>query len=146
MRSEWSGAHFLSGNYAYFAAENAFEPASAFHLTPRTKFIDKNKNKRIDSCRKKKGCGWSRISFAKSSRERRARRLRRRCTARYDTASSTVELSCTTMRPSETREDAGDWDHIQASGLLVGSGDSRLVVLLLSEFLLWIKVHTNNHW
>jgi hypothetical protein len=38
------------------------------------------------------------------------------------------------MRPSETREDAGDWDHIQASGLLVGSGDSRLVVLLLSEF------------
>ena len=50
------------------------------------------------------------------------------------------------MRPSETREDAGDWDHIQASGLLVGSGDSRLVVLLLSEFLLWIKVHTNNHW
>lgn len=83
---------------------------------------------------------------SKSSRERRARRLRRRCTARYDTASSTVELSCTTMRPSETREDAGDWDHIQASGLLVGSGDSRLVVLLLSEFLLWIKVHTNNHW
>jgi hypothetical protein len=33
---------------------------------------------------------------------------------------------------------------IHASGFLVGSGDSGLVVLLLSEFR--IKVHTNNHW
>ena len=32
---------------------------------------------------------------------------------------------------------------IQASGLLAGSGDCGLVVLLLSEFR--IKVHTNNH-
>lgn len=50
-----------------------------------------------------------------------------------DTASSTVESGCSTKRPSETGEDANDWDHFQASGHSAGSGDSRLVVLLLSE-------------
>ena len=42
-------------------------------------------------------------------------------------------------------DDITDWELLYVSGLSAGFGDTRLAVLLLSEFI-WITVHTNNHW